>query len=293
MAISHKGLPTVRTNSPPMASRKRKADDDGHDQDERMTSSPSPSMSTGVLPQQRNVKKLRTNVVGRPLTLPRLLETYSADQMRGLLQRICERYPEVGTDIVQAGPRPTVQSALEVLERYERNLQASFPLGARDGDYAFNRIRTALSEVLDALKDFTPHFLPPNETQHTTSLSFLDGATEIIHRLPEFRNFQNNRLKQDAYEEMAKAWTLVVREAAKRAGGMQLHHGNWDQKLLSHNEKSQGRMQEAVDEMRNNLGWMGGETGGSTGGVNDSQSIGQQLLNGTYFNGVPVRVGPW
>jgi len=149
--------------------------------------------------------------------------------------------------------------------------------------------------LLDALNDFTPHFLPPNEPQATQALSFLDGATEIIHRLPNWDNFQNNLHKQNAYEEISKAWALVLREAAKRAGGMQLQYGGWDQKLAKHNQQAQGRMQEAVSEMNSILGWMGGDRqlqqGGSRG--HDISSVRQELLSGTFGAGLPVRVGPW
>ena len=149
--------------------------------------------------------------------------------------------------------------------------------------------------LLEALNDFTPHFLPPNETQATQSLSFLDGATNILHRLPNWDGFQNNLHKQDAYEEMSKAWALVLREAAKRAGGIQLQYGGWDQKLRQHNQQSGGKLQDAVDELSNVLSWMGGNSNlsqyGSRG--DDLSSVRQELLNGTYGSNLPVHTGPW
>lgn len=214
--------------------------------------------------------------------------------MRGLLRSICERHPEIGAEVVSTAPRPSVASALGVLGNYESALRASFPFGGKpSSDYAYNRVRQALVDLLDALRDYTPHFLPPNEMQTATSLSYLDGATDVIHRLPNWDSYQHNRHKQEAYEEIAKAWALVVRETAKRAGGMQLLYGGWDQKLAKHNELSDGKMQEAVNELRANLGWIGGEAGGPSSGAapDNSASIRQQLLNGTY--GSPVRVGPW
>ena len=93
---------------------------------------------------------------------------------------------------------------------------------------------------------------------------------------------------------MAKAWAAVIREAAKKAGGIQLQYGGWDQKISKHNEASGGRMQEAVNELRGGLGWMGSDAPApATGGSADTSSIRQQLLNGTYGMGAPVRVGPW
>ena len=292
----------VLSSSNTMSSRKRKADDEGSsgDNDDRMSASPSssPAMALRSLPQQnssRSAKRVRTNITGRPLALSRLLETLGADDMRNILRSICERHPDIGTEVVSTAPRPSVPSALDVLNSYETTFRASFPFGGRSSsDYSYNRVRQTLINLLEALKDFTPHFLPPNETQAATSLNFLDGATEIIHRLPDWDTYQHNRHKQEAYEEMAKAWASVIHEAAKRAGGIQLQYGGWDQKLSKHNEISGGRMQGAINELRGSLGWMGGDPVGSTpGGTAEPMSIRQQLLSGTYGMGAPVSVGPW
>ena len=219
---------------------------------------------------------MRANVSGRPLQLPRLLETLSADEMRNLLRSICNRHPEIGNEVASTAPRPSVQSTLEVLGRYEAAFQQAFPLGRASSDYSYNRVRQHLLELLEALKDFTPHFLPPHESQPATSLAFLDGATDVIHRLPDWDTYQHNRHKHDAYEEMAKAWAAVIREAAKKAGGIQLQYGDWDQKIAKHNEISGGRMQEAVNELRGSLGWIGGNVQSApAGGSADNMSIRQ------------------
>jgi protein Cut8 len=216
--------------------------------------------------------------------------------MRNILQSICERHPDIGTEVTSTAPRPSVSSALHVLGKYESAFQAAFPFGGRTAsDYSYNRVRQHLVNLLDALKDFTPHFLPPNESQAAISLAFLDGATDIIHRLPNWDTTQHNRHKQDAYEEMAKAWAAVIREAAKRAGGIPLQYGGWDEKVSKHNQASEGKMVEAMEELRRSLGWMGGDGMNSNtgGGTPEPMSIRNQLLNGTYGMGAPVRVGPW
>lgn len=151
-----------------------------------------------------------------------------------------------------------------------------------------------LLSLLDALKDFTPQFLPPHEQQASVSLQYLDAVTEMVHRLPNWESYSQNRHKYEAYEELAKAWALVVREAAKRAGGIQLQFGGWDQKLQRHNELSGGKMEEAVLELRQSLGWMGGsQQGGGPSAGADQQSVRQQLFSGTYGLDTAVRVGPW
>ncbi|KAI9701594.1 MAG: Tethering factor for nuclear proteasome sts1 [Candelina mexicana] len=298
-----------------MTNRKRKADDDEYatgpdrygshesnssgDGDDRMSASPSNSPALGLRPFQqathhRQVKRARPNVSGRPLALSRLLETLDAQAMRTVLGSLCERHPEIGTEVVSTAPRPSVSSALNVLSNYESCLKASFPFGGNSSsDYAYNRVKQPLAELLDALNDFTPHFLPPNESQASTSLSFLDGATEIVHRLPAWDSFQNNLQKQTAYEEISKAWALVVREAAKRGGGIQLQYGGWDQKLAKHNERADGRMQSAINDLRSNLGWIGGPQPlcSSSGSQVEVGSIRHQLFSDTYGTIPPVRVG--
>ena len=263
-----------------------------------MSSSPSnsPAPSNRSLPAHRHTKKARSGLAGRPLALPRLLETLDAESLRSVLQSICSRHPQIGTEVEHTAPRPSVPSALNVLKNYESALQSSFPFGGdRTSDYAYNRVRQQLMALLDALADFTPHFLPPNETQASQSLNFLDGATDIIHRLPNWNSFQNNLHKQNAYEEISGAWALAIREAAKRAGGMQLQVGGWDQKLVKHNQQAGGKLQGAMNELRANIGWMGGhpqfQHHGNRG--DDISSVRQELLSGTYGSNLPVRVGPW
>jgi protein Cut8 len=283
-----------------LSNRKRKPEDDGRDDlDTRMSASPSPKVANQSLPHitptSRRLKRPRTNVNGRPLALNRLLETLSADDMRDMLRQICERRPDIGAEVASAAPRPSVQASLDILSKYESTLREAFPYGgSQTSDYSYNRVRQPLMEVLDALKDYTPNFLPPNEMQTAISLNFLDGATNIIHRLPNWESYQHNRHKSEAYEEMAKAWALVIREAAKRGGGIQLQFGEWDQKLAKHNEMAGGKMEEAVQELRTSLGWIGSNEGnqGPAQGPNDPTSIRQQLFSGTYGQ-QPLRVGFW
>ncbi|KAL9058163.1 MAG: hypothetical protein Q9162_001887 [Coniocarpon cinnabarinum] len=283
-----------------MSGRKRKADDDPQDDPAtRMSSSPSPSpvMPWRLQPgRMRPIKKARTGVTGGPLPLPRLLETLSPDQLRGIVRTICDQHPQIGSQIVSAAPRPSVASALGVLANYEASLRDAFPYGDRPtAEYAYNRVRHSLMDLLEALRDYTPHFLPPNEQQPMISLEYLDGATAVIHHLPNWDSYQNNRHKQDAYEEIAQAWILVIREAAKKGGGIQLQLSGWDQKLNRHDQESGGRLQAATAELRSSLDWMGGTATGflPVESYEDRASIRQQLMNGSYGSNSPVQVGPW
>ena len=294
-----------------MSSRKRKVEDDddvsygfggrqgaresssGADNDDRMSASPSNSPAIAPRSAPRSItargKRLKPNVSGRRIAMNRVLETLDVHALRSLLLSVCERHPEMSSEVVNLAPAPTVDTALEVLARYQLAFRASFPFGGSStSDYAYNRVRQAFTDLLDALGDFTPHFLPPNENHAFTSLRFLDGATVIVHQLPTWDDNAHNHHKNLAYEEISKAWALVIKEAAKRGAGIQLQFDGWDQKLAKHNELSHGRMQTAMEELRSCLGWMGAGQGMSGG---DATSIRDQLLSGTYGSNLAVPVG--
>ncbi|KAK3072403.1 Tethering factor for nuclear proteasome sts1 [Teratosphaeriaceae sp. CCFEE 6253] len=279
--------------------RKRKASEEP-DQD-RMSTSPtaSPSFASRHLPSsntRRASKRTRTGAaVGRPLALPRLLETLSAHEMRQLLQNVAEQHPELQREIVSAAPRPSVESTLSVLSRYEADFREAFPLGNRPtSDYTYNRVRQHLCQLIDALRDYTPHFLPPQEPQAIVSLNYLDAVTNTLHRLPDWDSYQHHRHKNEAYDEIAKAWALVIREASKRAGGFHLQFGGWDQKLVEHNQKSGGKLEEAVNELRLALGFMQAGSSSSPAGVSDERAnIRQQLFSGSYGQQLGVGHGGW
>jgi hypothetical protein len=279
-----------------MSARKRKAEDNherrSHDED--MSRSPQSSPSISSRPLARASKRLRNSEIrGRPLVLPRLLETLDADSLRNVLQAICNRHPDIGEEVVTTAPRPTVESALVVLNQYSDRLQQALPIGSnRANGYAFDRVQSQLRQLIDAIVDFVPHYLPPNEAQATSSLEFLEGVTNVIHNIPDWENPGHRYYKDNAYDEISKAWALVINEASKRGAGFQLHTGNWDRRLQQHNQQSGGKMQEAVNALGSNLGWMGsgGQPGGSS---NEGISVRDQLLSGTYGVGLPVHVGPW
>ncbi|KFG83793.1 Tethering factor for nuclear proteasome STS1 gb [Metarhizium anisopliae] len=269
-----------------MSNRKRKADDDG---DETMSPLSSPAIS--ARPLVRPSKKVRSNeLIGRPLPLPRLLETLDASQLRMVLERLCERQPDIGQEVVIGAPRPSVLSALDVLQDYHVKLKEAIPYGESSPEYTYYRVKEPLIALIDALSDFTPQYLPPIETQPTTSLQFLDGATKLIHDLPNWEPQAYRHHKESAYDDISRAWALVITEAGKRGGGLNLHTGGWDQTLSRHNEQSGGRLGTAMSAMASSVGWMG--PGPSTqGNPPEQNSILNRLMSGSY--GSPVRVGPW
>lgn len=283
-----------------MASRKRKADDDG----DEMSVSPSASPAISSRPLSRPAKKVRPGsdvASGRPLPLHRLFETLDQAQLRAVLAKICERHPDIGQEVVASAPRPTVPAALHVLGEYQARLRAAVPFGQSSSDYTYFRVKQPLTALVDALSDFTPQFLPPAEPQTSVSLQYLDGATKVIHELPDWESQQYRHHKDNAYDEIAQAWALVIAEAAKRDGGFALHTAGWDQRLAKHHQQSGGKMGQAMEAMAAEAGWTGSggsssssnhhPNGPSQSGLSGFSSILDELTNGTY--GSPVRVGPW
>ncbi|KAI5784572.1 Cut8 six-helix bundle-domain-containing protein [Geopyxis carbonaria] len=269
-----------------LGGKKRKADDDD---DHRLNTEEQESMDHQMSgPSVRVAKKIRSNVQGRPLPLSRLLETVDIATLKNMLHTVCEKHPELAKEISDLAPQPTVQSALAMLENYERNYQSAVPYGGNPtGDYAYNRVKTALMELLEALSDYTTNFLPPNEPQTAISLSFLDGATDLIHRLPTWDNPLHNYSKQAAYEEMSKAWILVIQEATKRGAGISLQYGGWETKLLKHNEHSGGRMDVALSQMKQAVSWVGDS------GINGRSSRQAVGFGFGMHSGVSVPVRSW
>jgi len=273
-----------------MATKKRKADDD------EMSVSPlsSPAISSRQIARPSKKVRQGNDISGRPLSLPRLLETLDNSQLRTVLQTICERHPDIGHEVVTGAPRPSVTCALDVLGEYQDKLRAAFPFGHTSSDYTYFRVKQQLVALVDAISDFTPQFLPPIEQQTNISLQYLEGVTKLIHELPDWDSQQYRHHKDNAYDEISRAWALVITEASKRGGGFVLHSSGWDQKLQKHNQQSGGKMEQAVNAMAMEVGWAGhNPVADSTrsGGPSDPNSILNQLMNGSY--GSPVRVGPW
>ena len=277
------------------SARKRKIDDDT---DKEHSSAPlslsSLSLSSPSLVQpstQRTIKRTRTNTsAGRPLPLPRLLQTLSSEELRNLVQNISDERPEVCEIVFANSPRPSVNSVITVLAKYEDDFQQAFPLGCRStSDYAYNRVRPKLIQLIEALRDYTPCYLPPRESQLRLSLVYLDAITSIVHRVPDWETHEPQRYKKEAYDEIGFAWAHVLewhfKTSAQTATILQL--GSWSQKLSEHNSKSGGNLAKALTLLQ------GAATGHMQSGTNDRggpQStaadqralIRQQLLSGTY-----------
>lgn len=263
---------------------KRKRDDDG----DEMSVSPTPAQRQ--LARPRKMQKM-PETPSRTLPLHRLLETLDVNQLRSVLQTICERRTDIQEEVLSGAPRPTAANSLQVLHSYQQKLAEATPLGHTTSDYAYYRVKQPLAALVNAIMDFTPQYLPPMETQTNLSLVYLDGVTKIAHSMPHWDSEAYRHHKNHVYDELAKAWTMVISEAAKRGGGFTLHTEGWDQVLADHSEHAGGRLQPAINVLADHVGWMNSNQGQneSEGGSSGQHTFLNQLLNGTY--GSSVRVG--
>lgn len=198
-------------------------------------------------PVVRSPRKAEKEVRGRPLNLPRLLETICDSGLRKIVQTICERHSNISAEIIASAPKPSPAATIEVLKKYQERLLEAFPYGGRSGsDYAYNRVKQPLIQLIDSITDFIPEFLPPNETRGRVSLIILDTATKIICELPEWDSPSHRHHKDNICEEISMAWTLVITEESKKGAEIEFLSEGWDIILRKHNERLGGRLQSAV-----------------------------------------------
>jgi hypothetical protein len=244
------------------------------------TTSPAPP-ARQLAPRPTKRARASDTAAGRPLTLPRLLETLDASQLRLVLQRLCEQNPDIGQQVVAQAPRPSVGSVHEVLQAYQARLKEATPYGHTSAEYEYCRVRAPLVALVDAIADFTPQFLPPHEPQATVSLQYLDLITGMIHQLPSWDAASYRRHKDDAYDDVSRAWALVMTEAAKRGGGITLAGSGWDHKLSKHHDASGGRLSAAMEAMASINGWMAPPAAAP---AQDAQSRFDMLLGGAQVS---------
>lgn len=209
-------------------------------------------------PFSKHSKRARLErVTSRSLPVSRLVETLDKKALETLVTSLVQARPDLTQQIFSIAPTVTVNTALEALrEKLERIYHGLPYKGDQGGDYAFLRVKPAIEDFLASLSDYTSHFLPPNEPQPSNSLAFLDAATMILHRLPNWNNPENNHFKQIAYDRIAEAWVIALQEASKRANGLGLAYGGWQQKLDQHNEMSHGLITPAVNCLKYELKWI-------------------------------------
>jgi protein Cut8 len=195
-------------------------------------------------------------------TLPpqRLLESMDLKGLQLLVTSLCERHPDLVGEVAGMAPRVTVATAIDVLRSKLAAVKHNMPYKSDPtGDYAYLRIKPHLNEFHSALDDYLRHFLPPGESQPSNSLAFLDEATTLVHETPLWSNPINCHQRYAAYDDLAHAWALVIKEAVKRpAGVLALSQGQWEQRIARHNDNAGNRLKVALNTIQQELAWVNG-----------------------------------
>lgn len=208
-------------------------------------------------PLKVNKRARFQRVVGRSLPVSRLVETLDKKALEALITSLVQARPDLTQHVLSLAPTVTINTALEALREKLEQIYHGLPYkGDQSGDYAYLRVKPGIEDFLNSLTDYTSHFLPPNEQQPSNSLAFLDAATMLLHRLPQWQTPENNHSKQVAYDRISEAWVLALQEASRRANGLGLAYGGWQHKLSQHNEMSNGLLTSAVNCLKCELRWL-------------------------------------
>ncbi|OLL22555.1 Tethering factor for nuclear proteasome sts1 [Neolecta irregularis DAH-3] len=239
-AISLHSIQSQQSSVQPKG-KKRKASQD----DSEMSSPLFTARSLSSSPT--SYKRHRCQAAGSSLPLSRLIEHLDTSTLRSLLKELCERNLSLQQEVISIIPPITVSSALSSIQRLENDFRQAFPYGGDPAnDYSYNRVRGTLLNLMSALSDYTPHFLPPNEKHINNSLVFVEGITSIVQRIPDFHNKLHNIQKSQAYAELDNAWVLCITEALKHSGGISFMSAGWPAKIENHHKSTGHKLVGAI-----------------------------------------------
>lgn len=241
-------MSTVRITSTPENKRKRRFDDRRGTWTQQAVS-PATAPPLAAMPSH-TPKRLRTEHTRKTAAVPvaRRLELLDTKQLTALVAQICETHPEVLPTVNRLAPAITVDRALATLEGYLKRIGDALPYkGDPTNDYAYLRVQEPLQEFFTALADYTAAFLPPHELQPVQALEFLDGATNLVHRLPQWSSEVNNRMRNRTYEELGVAWAAMLRAVA--VGSPLGLPATWESRARRHNENAFGRLFAAIEAL--------------------------------------------
>lgn len=193
------------------------------------------------------IKKMRHHT-RRAVPIRRRIEALSHRQLVELVERLCDQNPESCETVSRLAPTLGVDSALGTLKGYLNKIYENMPYRRSDSevldDYSYLRMQPFVQEFFLALADYTTSFLPPYEESLTTTLEFLDKATELVHMVPDWATTGHNFLKNRAYSELSEAWAYTLRSVAQRAPFGLFHPGlDCEARLKYHTDRSDGRLQ--------------------------------------------------
>ncbi|KAI8083731.1 Cut8 six-helix bundle-domain-containing protein [Thamnidium elegans] len=209
------------------------------------------------------LKKQKTGVQKRSIR-GALLETMDKDGLINIINSLLNKQPNIRQEIMQYIPAPTISSSMNVLVDLEKKFIQSFPFnknGPGTDDYTFSRVREYLNDLIDTLLQYANHFTS-SQVFPSTCFSFLDHATYIAHRLPNWDNDENNSLKKNLYQDLNNFWKLAIQNIASnlRQGEYYINSetvSEWAKSLAQHNSITNGYyFNESVHEFTSQLGYM-------------------------------------
>ncbi|KND01859.1 uncharacterized protein SPPG_03649 [Spizellomyces punctatus DAOM BR117] len=243
-------------------------------------------------PQQQNI----------PLPVERLLSSLTKDQLVGIISSLIQKHPVLQSEVSELVPRPTLASVAALLNQAEKSLVEAFPyskLGPERSDYAFNRVRPQLQEVLQLIMHYLDHFVRsdsyPSSMHHdypATAFGYLHLATALTHRLPVWQNdIHNEETKGQLYARLGNGWRAAVTEVGKFVKEGKVYGaaavGEWARNLHQHSAEVKGAygFGEAFEEFKSHLGWL---IGLYPAGEDSSGAQGPMTLSGAYFAAFPM-----
>jgi len=256
-----------------MGSSPLKAKRKHQDDDQESNGTPRKNMHNKKVDKFRVAKKdishKRTRVqriIGQPLPTNRIIEVLDKKNLQHLLTNLINLHPEITQDVYHCAPKPTVHCAIEVLSSKIDLIINNLPYKVdASSEYSYLRVKPLIEDFLSALSDYTLHFLPPVETQPSNSLEFLDQATNLLHKLPNFSKLSNNYFKELAYEQLSHTWCICLKEFIKspnstnNAGLLLLINNNWEAKLKRHNDDSNNKLEPVVEFFKDEISWLNDE----------------------------------
>jgi protein Cut8 len=198
-------------------------------------------------------------IMGQQLPTQRIIEVMDRSQLENLLNNLVNLHPELTHDIYRCAPKPSVGGAIDILTQKIDGIISAFPYKVdQSSEYSYLRVKPLIEDFLSALSDYTLGFLPPVESQPAVSLEFLDEATSLLHKLPNFNKLSNNYFKNIAYEQLSHTWCMCLKEfiTNSNSGLLMLINNNWEAKLKRHNELSEGKLANVLEMFKEEVSWL-------------------------------------
>ncbi|KAI7891266.1 Cut8 six-helix bundle-domain-containing protein [Mucor mucedo] len=185
------------------------------------------------------------------------------DALINIINSLLKKQPEVRQEIMNYIPAPTILSSMNVLIDLEKKFMNSFPFnknGPGRDDYTFSRVREYLADLIDTILQYANHFTS-SQVFPSTCFSFLDHATHIAHRIPNWDNDENNALKRSLYQDLNDFWKLAIQTTSSNLRQGECYSpesvSEWAKSLAQHNSFTNGYyFTESVHEFTRQLGYM-------------------------------------